>query len=216
MLINEDFGKSKVYLSEHLIGLFSDSSPDSIKTAAHHLLVRDVEESIFREATRDYIEHHKFSGVYDAISSYRSINSDNKFMITSRHPYAEEAAKVFNADDAVTNSTIFKNGKFFGVKIPIRTAEDKIKATGDMLKRHDLNYRDCLFIGDGYHDIPLGEKCAVFAASPMANEKVKREADFIVKDYRKFANKLISIRGFQQEMPKAQSPLRLSSSSEIY
>jgi phosphoserine phosphatase len=213
-----DGQEAAIYLAEFGKAVFSGMDAGRLKEIVHNTIVRNAKESVFKDSTKRYIENHQFPGVTDFIRSYKNFGGGKKFIIASRHPLAEVAAEFFGADDVVSNKTIFRDGKFYTSYIPIRTDADKLRATEERLKEQNLSLeKDCLYIGDKDQDVLPGLKARHFWASPHANSKVKKEADFIVTDYRRIAKVIdyITARRLQQEMPKVQSTSQFSSSSEI-
>ena len=51
----------------------------------------------------------------------------------------------------------------------------------NLIKFHNLNYKDVLYIGDGFVDIPVMEKVGFSISVPNAHAEVKEYADFITK-----------------------------------
>ena len=192
--LTRDRGESIAYLAEFVKGLLSDLDIDPIKQLTHYMLVRNIGEDDFKKATETYIRNHEFPGVRDFINSYKNSSDDKKFIITSRHTFAELAVNYFGADDSVTNKTIFENGVFQRSWVPIKTAADKLRGTRKKLSEYGLDFSDCCFIGDGERDVPIGERCEIFLASPHAKPEVIQKADFFIRDYGYLARKL------QQEM----------------
>lgn len=204
---------ARVYLAEFGKALFSGMDVGRAKEVVHNSIVKNAKEPVFRSSTRNYIENHQFSGVKDFIESYRNSGEGKKFMIASRHPFAEVAAEFFGADYVVSNKTIFKDGVFYTSYIPIRTDEDKLNATEKKLKGHNLSLeKDCLYIGDKDQDVLPGSRARYFWASPHANRKVRKEADFTVTDYGLIAKVInnITTRRLLKEMPKVQPSFQFS------
>jgi phosphoserine phosphatase len=208
-----DGHEAAIYLAEFGKAVCSGMDVGRLKEIVHNAIVRNAKESVFKNSTKKYIENHQFPGVIAFIRSYRDSGNGKKFMISSRHPLAEVAAEFFGADDVVSNRTIFRDGRFYTSYIPIRTDEDKLKATEERLREQKLSLeKDCLYIGDKDQDILPGLKARHFWASPHANGKVKKEADFIVTDYGRIAKVInhITARRLQQEMPKVQPTSQFS------
>ena len=58
---------------------------------------------------------------------------------------------------------------------------NKLSALDKIIEIYDIDYKDILYIGDGFVDIPVMEKVGISVSVPNAHKEVKELADFVTQ-----------------------------------
>jgi hypothetical protein len=89
---------------------------------------------------------------------------------------------LFNFNGAVSNTDLFyPNGRLAGIKVDIRTGEDKARAAWKAAKQFGIELSNCAVMGDGLADIQMLMDSGLPIASPYADPEVLKAVPNIIQ-----------------------------------
>tara|TARA_Y100001970_G_scaffold183971_1_gene223734 strand:- start:1662 stop:2201 length:540 start_codon:yes stop_codon:yes gene_type:complete len=136
----------------------------------------------------------KISKIKIIVSDVDGILTDGSIIVSKSTEY-----KIFHVEDALATSLL----KLANIPISFISARkseattvrlnelkienifqgyiNKLSALDKIIDIYNINYKDVLYIGDGFVDIPVMEKVGFSISVPNAHQEVKELADFVTK-----------------------------------
>jgi len=136
----------------------------------------EMEEMAF-----EYISTHRIKSTSVVLNSWMP---GKRFLASCNGSTVVAAAnRVFGFKECTSNKDLFdQRSMIIGIEPKILDGEDKARCVSNMLARHGLKIRNCIYIGDSAMDIPLMEMAGFPVSSPFAQEEVKAAAHFVLSD----------------------------------
>lgn len=123
-----------------------------------------------------YIESHSLPGAKDVMLFFGQ--EMETFISTMGSDIAAQAAREFyGCTDFVANPVQYRDGRagtsIRGVTLRIRDGTDKLEATEEMLRRHELTISDGIVLGNDRYDHESLMASRLAMASPLADEATR-------------------------------------------
>lgn len=163
----------------------ADTTAESDDTAGVGLFYRELERAGIGTRgemggmAHDFIIRNRIYTTWNVVTSF-----ERRFLATCNGSTVASAAKeIFGFADFVSNTDLFgPDGLITGVRTEIVNGEQKLRQVHDMLTRHHLSLRNCIYIGDSESDIPTLMEAGFPVASPFATDDVRAVSHYVLED----------------------------------
>ncbi|MBI4015502.1 MAG: haloacid dehalogenase-like hydrolase [Candidatus Aenigmarchaeota archaeon] len=125
------------------------------------------------------VEKHELPGAKEFVGKCKNNGLQTYIATLGLLISAQAARDYFGADAARGNSLIAENGIIRGVKLTMKTGEDRLREV-----RTIANVNEALVVGNDRLDWPLMDAAGFSVAAPLADEETKKRADITITDFR--------------------------------